>query len=199
MHSSKTKSLFMILFLIISFFLNSCLDSTDKNHQKLADPFDSLSLYGMLPEFSGVNDSGVSVKKKTLQKKIWLMSFFFTSCGDICPKLNAVQKSMVKKHISEKLGFISFTVDSEVDTPVHLKTHRSQMGFDDARWQFVRMDHDTILESFMNGMLVGYSDNPQNHSARFILIDTAFRIRGYFDALDKKQIDSLDMILNRMR
>jgi len=48
-------------------------------------------------------------------------------------------------------------------------------------------------------MLVGYAENPQNHTARLILLDSNSRIRGYFDALDKQQVDSLESILEKVQ
>jgi len=191
------KSLIMIL-LTSSFFLNSCVQSERTQHQT-NDPFASLNVYGSLPEFTGYTDENKPANTTMLKSKVSIISFFFTSCGDVCPKLNTVQSRIVKNHASNALRFMSVTVDPLTDTQQHLREHRQLMQFTDKRWFFVRMDNDSTLESFMNGMLVGYAENPQNHTARLILLDSNSRIRGYFDALDKKQVDSLESILEKVQ
>lgn len=196
MSLSITRSMSLIL-LMFSFFLNSCVKSN--NTQQIKNSFASLSVYGNLPSFKGMTDSEKEIDEKLLKDKVSIISFFFSSCGDVCPKLNAVKSSIVKTYQSDKLRFLSVTVDPLNDTPSQLNNHRKVMGFSDKRWLFVRMHSDTILESFMNGMLIGYAENPQNHTARMILVDSKSRIRGYFDALDRKQIDSLKSILDKVR
>lgn len=196
MSLSMTRSISLIL-LMFSFFLNSCVKSN--NTQQTKNSFASLSVYGNLPSFKGMTDSEKEIDEKSLKDKVSIISFFFSSCGDVCPKLNAVKSSIVKTYQSDKLRFLSVTVDPLNDTPSQLNNHRKVMGFSDKRWLFVRMHSDTILESFMNGMLIGYAENPQNHTARMILVDSKSRIRGYFDALDHKQIDSLKSILDKVR
>ena len=73
------------------------------------------------------------------------------------------------------------------------------MKFTDKRWTFARMSNDTILETLMNGLLVGYAENPENHTARIIVIDSKSQIRGYYNALDPQQVDSLESILRKLQ
>lgn len=183
--------------IVISFFLNSC--DSQKQSKDIESILGRTQNYGTIPEFSGTTDANVKMTQKDLSGKLWLVSFFFSSCGDICPKLNAVKSSIVAKHTSDSIRFLSVTVDPETDTPETLKRHRQEMKFTDKRWTFIRMDNDSILERFMNGLMIGYAEQPQNHSARIILIDSKSHIRGYFDALDTQQVDSLESILRNMQ
>ena len=113
--------------------------------------------------------------------------------------MNAVKSNIIANHKSDSLRFLSVTVDPETDTPEFLSKRRKEMKFLDNRWLFLRMKNDSILKHFMNGLLVGYSENPENHSARIILIDSKSQIRGYFDALDTKHVDSLESILRKLK
>lgn len=194
---THAKSLIMIL-LTGSFFLNSCVQS-ESTQQQSNDPLASLNVYGSLPDFTGITDENKPANFSLLKNKVSIISFFFSSCGDVCPKLNTVKSKIVKNHASDALRFMSVTVDPLTDTQQHLREHRQLMQYTDRRWVFVRMDNDSTLESFMNGMLVGYAENPQNHTARLILVDSKSRIRGYFDALDKKHVDSLESILEKVQ
>lgn len=197
MFKNNSKPLFVAL-IMISFFLNACVDSQEqpKDTQSILN---KLRVYGISPDFSGITDTQTKLTSKDLHGKVWLISFFFASCGDICPKMNAVKSKIIANHTSDSLRFLSVTVDPETDTPEFLSKHRREMKYSDNRWLFLRMKSDSILQQFMNGLLVGYSENPENHSARIILIDSKSQIRGYFDALDTKHVDSLESILRKLQ
>jgi protein SCO1/2 len=187
-----------VALMLVTFFFNACVDSQEKS-KDIQSVLSELRIYGTTPDFSGITDTQTELTSKDLHGKVWLISFFFASCGDICPKMNAVKSKIVANHTSDSLRFLSVTVDPETDTPEFLSKHRREMKYSDNRWLFLRMKNDSILQQFMNGLLVGYSENPENHSARIILIDSKSQIRGYFDALDTKHVDSLESILRKLQ
>jgi protein SCO1/2 len=188
----------LVALMLVTFFFNACVDSQEKS-KDIQSVLSELRVYGTTPDFLGITDSQTELTSKDLHGKLWLISFFFASCGDICPKMNAVKSKIIANNKSDSLRFLSVTVDPETDTPEFLSKHRREMKFSDNRWLFLRMKNDSILQQFMNGLLVGYSENPENHSARIILIDSKSQIRGYFDALDTKHVDSLESILRNLQ
>jgi len=192
------SKLLLVALMLVMFFFNACVDSQEKS-KDIQSVLNELRVYGTTPDFLGITDSQTELTSKDLHGKLWLISFFFASCGDICPKMNAVKSKIIANNKSDSLRFLSVTVDPETDTPEFLSKHRREMKFSDNRWLFLRMKNDSILQQFMNGLLVGYSENPENHSARIILIDSKSQIRGYFDALDKKHVDSLEYILRNLQ
>jgi len=192
------SKLLLVALILVTFFFNACVDSQEKS-KDIQSVLSELRVYGTTPDFLGITDSQTELTSKDLHGKLWLISFFFASCGDICPKMNAVKSKIIANHTSDSLRFLSVTVDPETDTPEYLSKHRREMKYSDNRWLFLRMKNDTILQQFMNGLLVGYSENPENHSARIILIDSKSKIRGYFDALDTKHVDSLESILRKLQ
>jgi protein SCO1/2 len=192
------SKLLLVALMLVTFFFNACVDSQEKS-KDIQSVLSELRVYGTTPDFLGITDSQTELTSKDLHGKLWLISFFFASCGDICPKMNAVKSKIIANNKSDSLRFLSVTVDPETDTPEFLSKHRREMKFSDNRWLFLRMKNDSILQQFMNGLLVGYSENPENHSARIILIDSKFQIRGYFDALDTKHVDSLESILRNLQ
>jgi len=187
----------VLVLMMISFFLISCDSSQQSND--IESILANTRSYGTVPAFTGMTDQQVEMSRKDLQGRLWLVSFFFASCGDICPRLNAVKSKIITHHPSDSLRFLSVTVDPENDTPAFLQKHRQEMKFSDKRWSFIRMNNDSILKNFMDGLLIGYAENPENHTARIILIDSKSRIRGYFDALDPQQVDSLESILRKLK
>lgn len=192
------SKLLLVALMLVMFFFNACVDSQEKS-KDIQSVLSELRVYGTTPDFLGLTDSQTELTSKDLHGKLWLVSFFFASCGDICPKMNAVKSKIIANNKSDSLRFLSVTVDPETDTPEFLSKHRREMKFSDNRWLFLRMKNDSILQQFMNGLLVGYSENPENHSARIILIDSKSQIRGYFDALDTKHVDSLESILRNLQ
>jgi len=192
------SKLLLVALILVTFFFNACVDSQEKS-KDIESVLSELRVYGTTPDFLGITESQTELTSKDLHGKLWLISFFFASCGDICPKMNAVKSKIIANHTSDSLRFLSVTVDPETDTPEFLSKHRREMKYSDNRWLFLRMKDDSILQHFMNGLLVGYSENPENHSARIILIDSKSQIRGYFDALDTKHVDSLESILRKLQ
>ena len=192
------SKLLLVALILVTFFFNACVDSQEKS-KDIESVLSELRVYGTTPDFLGITESQTELTSKDLHGKLWLISFFFASCGDICPKMNAVKSKIIANHTSDSLRFLSVTVDPETDTPEFLSKHRREMKYSDNRWLFLRMKDDSILQHFMNGLLVGYSEIPENHSARIILIDSKSQIRGYFDALDTKHVDSLESILRKLQ
>lgn len=197
MKTFASKSILLIL-MVLSFFLNACNDSQSQS-KDIKSILLEHRVYGTIPGFTGNTDAQKQMTQEEIKGKMWLISFFFASCGDICPKLNAVKSKIIANNPSDSLRFLSVTVDPDTDTPEFLKKHRQEMKFTDKRWTFIRMNTDSILEQFMNGLLIGYAENPENHTARIILIDSKSQIRGYFDALDQQQVDSLESILRKLQ
>jgi len=192
------SKLLLVALILVTFFFNACVDSQEKS-KDIESVLSELRVYGTTPDFLGITESQTELTSKDLHGKLWLISFFFASCGDICPKMNAVKSKIIANNKSDSLRFLSITVDPETDTPEYLSKHRREMKYSDNRWLFLRMKDDSILQHFMNGLLVGYSEIPENHSARIILIDSKSKIRGYFDALDTKHVDSLESILRKLQ
>jgi protein SCO1/2 len=188
--------------LVLTFFLATLLIGCLEENKKVpvqVSAFDSLPLIRKIPVFEGQDDGGTLFTDKEMKGHYWLTSFFFSTCQDICPRLNSVVNKLTTITKSDKIKFLSITVDPEHDTPPVLLAHRNEQGFLDKRWKFLNIYRDSLLHLTTGGFLVGSVDNPANHSARIILIDTAMNIRGYFDAFDSVKVQQLTRILSEIK
>jgi protein SCO1/2 len=147
-------------------------------------PADLPPLYPV-PAFTLTDARGEAVSLDSLRGKVWVAMFFFTSCAGPCPVMVRHMADLAAD-ISSALPvrFVSITVDPETDTPERLKTYGEGVGADFGRWHFLTGPMDTIAPLAHEGFKLGSVDEPVFHSDRFVLVDGAGSIRGYFTGTD---------------
>jgi len=151
------------------------------------------TVFHRVKELTLTNQLGKEVSlNKDLKGKILVVDFIFTSCRSVCPRLTdrmrLIQKSYIKKN-PDWVQFISISVDPEHDSVEALRAYADRYQADHDRWWFLTGDRDKIFDYARNelGLSLQPSDgNPGmlDHSEKFVLIDTARYIRGYFNGLD---------------
>lgn len=153
---------------------------------------EQLPVLGVVPEFQLVERSGALVRRGDLEGRIWIADFVFTHCSGICPVLSsrmaALQKEIEQSDSEARL--VSFSVDPTRDTPDVLKAYADRYGADSSRWLFLtgerRELHRLIGDGFRLSVAerspeeAGDSSELITHSDRFVLVDRAARIRGYY-------------------
>jgi protein SCO1/2 len=148
---------------------------------------------GQLPPFELIDANGRPFGSKQLEGKVWVASFFFTSCPSICPKLNAQVKKLQDRWAEWKspIEIVSISVDPDTDRPEVLARYAQGIGADPARWHFLTGDaaavKSVVTQGFMNPMgdkepVAGGFDIA--HSGRLMLIDGKGGIRGIYDSTD---------------
>lgn len=157
-----------------------------------------------IPPFQFVDqDSGI-VNGATLQNKIFVADFFFTSCPSICPKMMAEMLKVNDKYKDNpEVVILSYSIDPVRDSVARLKAYEKKLGVSSNKWHFLTGNKDSIY-ALADKYLVSALEDPDApggyiHSGNFILIDKQRRIRGYYDgtsddAVDKLQAD-MDILL----
>ncbi|HEX9880141.1 MAG TPA: SCO family protein [Candidatus Binatia bacterium] len=91
-------------------------------------------------DFSLTDQDGQAFRFISLKGKVLLVTFFYTTCPDLCPlvttSVRAVQKAL---NAWERDGtfFLSITTDPDVDVPAVLKSYAGRYGADLANWSFL--------------------------------------------------------------
>jgi protein SCO1 len=144
---------------------------------------------GAAPSFALVDQAGRPVTDATFQGDVLVIDFFFTSCKTVCPLLTARMANLQSELESEEaVRLLSFTVDPETDTPTVLAEYASRYGANPERWSFLTGDARAIT-SVVTGywQVVERLPKPEGgggfdivHSERFVLVDQAGRIRGFY-------------------
>ena len=94
------------------------------------------------------------------------------------------------------LQFLSISVDPNFDTSEELKKYSKEYQVQPNKWNFLTGDEAAIYKLAKEDFLVDVlKDTTQNnniiHRPMLILLDPQKRIRGYYNSIDKEQVDRL--------
>ena len=160
------------------------------------------TVYHTVGNFSFVNQDSVEVTPATLEDKIYVTDFFFTSCPTICP---VMKKQMLRVYEqfkdNDEVTILSHTIDPEYDTVGLLHDYAERLGVTSPSWQFVTGEKDSIYNIALKSYMVTADEDEQAagrfiHSGAFILVDKDKRIRGMYDGTVPEQVD---VMMNDMR
>lgn len=154
-----------------------------------------------IQEFSFTDQSGKSYGSKDLENKIYVAEYFFTTCGTICPVMNAeMQRVQAAFKGNNQFKILSFTVDPETDSVAQMKNYADAHGADPVQWHFLTGEKKDLYRLARRSFFVLKPAEAQNqgdvgsdfiHTNYFVLVDTQKRIRGYYDGTNPKEVDTL--------
>lgn len=151
-----------------------------------------LPVYGTNPQFQLTERSGVIFNSQQMLGRLWLVDFIFTNCQGACPTMSGHMSDLYKMYAhSDKINFLSISVDPERDTLEVLSDYAKSQGVTDNRWLFTRGDIDYIIDICENGYMLPAENLPMGHSTKFVLVDHNGQIRGYYDALYDPDVEQL--------
>lgn len=152
-----------------------------------------LAAHGQLPDFSLTDQRGAPFALSDLQDKVWIADFIFTSCATICPPMTIQMASLQDEFVAKDVHFVSFSVDPERDTPEVLYRYAGHYGADSSRWSFLTGQKEAIYRLAQEGfnLAAGHRRSEILHSTRFVLVDRAGQVRGYYDSRSKAHLQQL--------
>lgn len=160
------------------------------NNGKKLEPH--LAEYGAVPPFRFTEAMNRPIGREDLAGKAWIADFIFTHCAGPCPLLSKEMSALHAEFDSvPNLRFVSFTVDPERDSASVLREYGERYGANPDRWYFLTGPRADLHSLAYNGFHIGDRDNPIFHSTYLILVDGAGRIRGYYDGLERSQLQRL--------
>ncbi|TSJ46406.1 SCO family protein [Fluviicola chungangensis] len=202
-------ALIFIAGVVIAYFLTN---PGDDKPLKIYNPIDvesemvdkDLSRKGFghtIQEFSFTDQTGKPYGSKDLKGKIYVAEYFFTTCGTICPVMNAeMQRVQAAFKGNEDFKILSFTVDPETDSVAQMKIYADSHGADAKQWHFLTGEKKDLYKLARRSFFVLKPAEAQNqgdvgsdfiHTNYFVLVDTQKRIRGYYDGTNPKEVDKL--------
>jgi protein SCO1/2 len=140
-----------------------------------------MPIYGRVPGFQLVSQTGEPFDRMALDGKIWVADFIYTHCPGPCPRLSA-QMRRIQTAVTElpEVRLVSFSVDPERDTPTVLAEYATRYHAQPGRWFFLTGDRKTLDALDRRAFMLGNVDGKLEHSTRFVLVDRQGRIRGYY-------------------
>jgi len=160
------------------------------NGQSLTD-----TIYQTIPAFEFINQYGDSISNKSLNDKIYVADFFFTTCPSICPIMhrNMLQVYNEFKNTTD-FKILSHSIDPKHDSVPVLKKYADNLGVAGNAWWFLqgkKEDTYKLSESYLVRKPQEDAKQQFIHDGSFLLIDKQKRVRGAYDGTDPKQVNQL--------
>lgn len=188
------------LIFIAWFFLN-------KNEQK---PLRTLAYFGKkrsmkegdttyhtVKPFLFIDQYNEKVTEETVNGKIYVTDFFFTTCQSICPIMsNQLERVYQKFHNNSDVLILSHTVAPEEDSVNILMDYAKLHGVKDKQWLFLTGDKKDLYamarQSYLLNAEEGNGDEDDFiHTQNFALVDKEKHLRGFYDGTDSIEVERL--------
>jgi protein SCO1 len=197
--------------LLLMVLLSSCVKQNENKAEPL--PFfneasflphwistdsDSLRDFHKIPAFKLVNQDGDTITDQTLDGKIYVANFFFTSCPGICPQMTSNLDILQQEFLNDdKVFLISHSVTPNRDSVEVLKKYADKRGINSKKWSLLTGDREQIYNLGRNAYFVEENMGIEKtvddflHTENFVLIDKNKHIRGIYNGLNKTSIQQL--------
>ncbi len=204
----------MLIIFVIGVALGTyLLTPKDKqNTPKIFNPDDvdrqlvDSSLHGIgrghtIQEFSFVNQYGETITQQDVRNKVYVVDYFFTTCGSICPIMTGQMKRVQAAFLNEDdFLILSHTVWPEVDSIQQLAQYGKEKSVVRGKWHLLTGNKEELYKLARQSYFVlkpveaedvGDGNSDFIHTNNFVLIDKQRRIRGYYDGTDSTEVDKL--------
>ncbi len=95
--------------------------------------------------FSFINQDGQAVTEKSMEGKVAVIEYFFTTCKGICPRLNNNLRKVYDEFRNQKdFIILSHTSDPQTDSARRLKRFADSMQVDTKKWMFLTGKKDNL-------------------------------------------------------
>lgn len=154
------------------------IEKTDSQYQQVHQ----------IPEFNFKDQEGNTISNKTVNGKIYIANFFFTSCRGICPKMTSNMYLLQEAFkLDTTILFLSHSVTPDTDSVAVLKKYAIENKINSKQWHLLTGTKNNIYDlakkQYFAGDTIGYyqTGNEFLHTENFILVDQRQRIRGVYN------------------
>lgn len=164
---------------------------------------EELDGFHQIPDFSFTNQDGNAVTSETFDNKIYVASFFFTSCPGICPtlvtRLSGIQKEFLN---NDQVRILSHSAMPEVDQVPVLRRYADRHKIRSDKWDLVTGPkaaiYDIAKKAYFASEDMGEAKGEGDflHTEKLLLIDTNKRIRGVYNGLSETAMVDLATDIN---
>ena len=159
-----------------------------------------------IADFKLINQNGEIITQNDYKNKIYIADFFFTRCTNICIAMAYNMNELQEYYKNDDdILFLSHSVTPEIDSVPILKEYAKNKGVIDGKWNVTTGDKKHIYELARKSYFAVIEDGDGGeddfiHTEQFILVDKEYRIRGFYDGTNKKDMEKLkqDVFLLRV-
>jgi len=145
-------------------------------------------------DFELINQNGDTITNKDYEDKIYVVDFFFTRCGSICPIMTNNMKKIQDKFLeNDNLMLLSISVTPNIDNVETLKKYAKSKGVINSKWNIATGNKKHIYELARKSYFAVLKKGDGGlqdfiHTPNFILIDKKKQIRGIYNGTDDIEI-----------
>ena len=157
-----------------------------------------------VPDFSFIDQNGNTITEKTVEDKIYVVDFFFTSCPSICIDLTNNLKEVQSAFIdNENVLILSHSVDPKTDDIERLKKYASINNINNEKWFLLTGPIEDIIKMAQLGYFAiasvpNHTDNSLIHTENVILVDKNRKIRGIYNGTSLLETSYLIDDINKL-
>lgn len=165
-------------------------DWMDANLKNSSDPH-------TVPDFEFIDQSGDFVNQTTVENKIYIAEFFFTTCPGICPTLTKHTKRIQDAFLNdEDVMILSHTVYPEHDSVPVLAAFADLHGIQSEKWKLLTGSKKDLYGISRKGYFaISYEPDLSEygfiHTENVVLVDKERRLRGIYNGTKPHEINRL--------
>tara|TARA_B110000046_G_scaffold118399_1_gene125158 strand:+ start:265 stop:915 length:651 start_codon:yes stop_codon:yes gene_type:complete len=198
---------------LLALLATSCEENSSKDlsvlgpyeiHDAIVDGQMQLdTIYTQIKQFEFYDQDSNVIDHNTIEGKVYVTDFFFTSCPTICPKMKQQMLRIYDEFEDEDdLILLSHSIDPVRDSVARLNTFAKKLGVESSKWHMVTGNRDSIYGMAKHYMIAAQKDDlapgGYAHSGAFLLVDKNKQIRGIYDGVDPESVDELMDDVKRM-
>jgi len=183
----KNKTRILAIILLVFCFTAFLINSFQKEMKR-----EKLPVLGKVLPFTLTDIDNQGFDSSKLNGKVWIASFLFTTCSDVCPVMAKNLASLNRSfELEPGIKIVSISVNPEFDTPQRLKEFGERYKAKTSQWYFLTGSRDKIRDVVIHSFKLGSIEEPIFHSSYFALVDRHGYIRAYFDGTDQGEVNKL--------
>lgn len=148
--------------------------------------------YPPITEFELTERSGEPFRSLDMKGRVWVVTYFFTTCPGNCIRLNQNIKLLHNLPALNDVVWVSVTCDPDTDTLKALQDYANRWEADPERWLFCRGELDYIKQIGLGMKLPIFR---RGHKDYAVVFGKEGKIRGMFDATRKSEVERLKKLL----
>lgn len=134
-----------------------------------------------LADFELTDRSGRRFRSADMKGKVWVASFFFSTCPSSCARLNANIRSLTDLKELQEVTWVSITVDPETDTERVLRAYAERLNADPERWLFCRHDDFSYVKRLADDVLRVGGVKYKGHNDFLVVVGKQGKVAGVFN------------------
>ena len=156
--------------------------------------------------FAFHTQDGKIFTQKDVAGKVYVATYFFTTCKGICPKMNGNLRKVYDALKGEKdFLILSHTCDPETDSVPQIKKYADSMRVNTNQWVFLTGRKDSLYHTARLSYTI---DDPANnlksidddfmHTQFWALVDKDGYVRKIYDGLKTNEVNELIAAAKKM-